>query len=189
MITVQWAPPGELQRAILVTGRHRLEAFRRLGWAKAPAAIFNGNDDEARLWQLAENLARNDLTALERAEQLNEFLARKGVQDGQVSGGRGHTGGISAAARELGTSRQELYRAQEIAALAPETKTAALHLGLADNSSALRRASGKPGAEAQIAELRKITVVQGRPRTLAVGMPKVEFETRTWPLPLPPVVV
>jgi len=175
VIAVMWSAPGEPHRAILVAGRHRLEAFRRLGWTKVPAAIFTGDDDTARLWQLAENLARCDLTALQRAEHLAEFVALKGVQIGQVSGGRGHTGGISAAARDLGTSRAEIYRAREIAGLAPEAKTAAVHLGLADNAFVLGSAASKPGAQAQIAELRREAAKRARWREARVRPPRLSM--------------
>jgi hypothetical protein len=108
LVTIEWNPPGDKHRATLVAGRHRLKAFRRLGWAMIPAVVFDGSAAEAELWRIAENLHRKELTALERAEALRrwvELRKEKGAQVGQVSGGRGRRGGISFVADELGVNR------------------------------------------------------------------------------------
>ena len=57
----------------LVSGRHRLEALRVLGYEEAPVRIVGFNDLQARLWRISENLHRNELTALQRAEQIAEY--------------------------------------------------------------------------------------------------------------------
>ena len=54
----------------LVAGMHRLEACRRLGWQEIDARIVQADDMRAELAEIDENLVRNELTALERAEQL-----------------------------------------------------------------------------------------------------------------------
>jgi hypothetical protein len=127
------------------------------------AESADGDAAVARLWRLAENFARSDLSALERAEKLTEYVAlQKAVQDGQVFGGRGHTGGVSAIARELRTSRQEIHRAEKIAGLAAQAKATSIHLGLANNASALINAASEPGAEAQISMLQSIAARESR---------------------------
>jgi ParB family transcriptional regulator, chromosome partitioning protein len=50
----EWNPAGSPRRASLVAGRHRLEAFRLLGWSTVPAAIFDGSANEAELEKPAE---------------------------------------------------------------------------------------------------------------------------------------
>jgi len=51
----------------LVSGRHRLEACIELGMDEVPVVAETGSELEARLWEIAENLHRAELTALERA--------------------------------------------------------------------------------------------------------------------------
>ncbi len=58
----------------LVTGLHRLEAFRLLGIDEIPAQLSGAvSDDEARLEEVMENLGRNELIALDRCHHLYEL--------------------------------------------------------------------------------------------------------------------
>ena len=124
----------------LVSGRHRLEACIELGMDEIPVVAETGSELEARLWEIAENLHRAELTALERAEHISLWIGLRGErgedrshdqadhklgQLGPVSeldeaaqavpppagGGRGREGGVRAAARELGISRTDARRA------------------------------------------------------------------------------
>ena len=53
---------------MLVSGAHRLAAAKKLGWKEIPCFCLEEEPDEdARLWEIAENLHRADLTKLERA--------------------------------------------------------------------------------------------------------------------------
>jgi hypothetical protein len=54
----------------LVTGRHRLEACRQLGWTEVPALVLDGTALDAELREIDENLCRFELTILERGEHL-----------------------------------------------------------------------------------------------------------------------
>jgi hypothetical protein len=63
---------------------------------------------------------------------------------------------ISLAARDLGLSRDEVRRAQTIAALPQETKEAARELGYDDNQSALLAAAKASTAKQQIGVLQEI---------------------------------
>ena len=62
----------------LIAGRHRLEAFRELlndgkqGYAEIPALVAKAED--AKRIELCENLYRNDLSILEKAEHLHTYL-------------------------------------------------------------------------------------------------------------------
>ena len=69
----------------LVSGRHRLEAIRVLGYEEAPVRIVGFDDLQARMWTISENLHRNELSALDRAQQIAECAADEreaGRQDG-----------------------------------------------------------------------------------------------------------
>jgi hypothetical protein len=46
-----------------------MEACRRLGHQFVECVLFDGTEIDARMWEIAENLHRADLTAQERAEQ------------------------------------------------------------------------------------------------------------------------
>src|SRR5215510_6728562 len=62
-IFVQIDPVSRDERYLLVAGLHRLEACRRLGMAHIDALIMDLNQTERRLWEIAENLHRAELTA------------------------------------------------------------------------------------------------------------------------------
>jgi ParB-like chromosome segregation protein Spo0J len=71
VITVRRTEDGKL---ILVDGLHRLRAIESLGRTHIRAEIMEGGDIEARLWEIAGLLHRANLTALEEAERLAEWV-------------------------------------------------------------------------------------------------------------------
>ncbi|RVI86882.1 hypothetical protein CN188_04125 [Sinorhizobium meliloti] len=64
-ISVTRRPDGEC--FLLSAGLHRLEAARALGWADILAFIEEGDDLDAELWEIDENLCRAELTPADRA--------------------------------------------------------------------------------------------------------------------------
>ena len=155
----------------LVYGLHRLAAARQLGWKEIPcqilfsstAAIENasapkmqGSDRHAWMVEIAENLHRAELTALERSEHIAAWIKLmeenpQGFGEAEeISGevdrrGSGRPkGGRSAAAREIGISEADARRSQRIAALPGEAKAEAKALGLDDNQVALLKAARAP---------------------------------------------
>lgn len=142
----------------LVAGLHRIEAFKKLGREHIPAVISSMTSADARMWEIAENLHRAELTKLERDEQIAEWvkLANKPDQIEQVSkGGRGHEGGESAAARELGIDRAAVQRAVKVAGICDEAKDAAREAGIDDNQSKLLEVAREP-ADKQVATVHRI---------------------------------
>lgn len=80
----------------LIAGAHRVRAAQILGWSEINAEIYQGSDDEARLWEIDENLIRHELNPLDRAVFLAE---RKQVYErmhpdtaGGVAGGKARQG-------------------------------------------------------------------------------------------------
>src|SRR5690606_29992345 len=149
---------------VLVTGAHRLAAARQLGWERIPCVVMDTETEaQARMWEIAENLHRAELTALERSEHIGEYDKRADVVEAekrgrvaQVSkGGRGKKGGKSEASRELGVDRRDVRRAVKVASLTPEAKEAARELKLDDNRSALL-AAAKVEPEKQADAIRAI---------------------------------
>jgi uncharacterized ParB-like nuclease family protein len=142
-------------RYILVAGRHRIEAFRKLEREHIPATIVKMTNDDARLWEIAENLHRADLSKLERDEQVAEWIKitdRISVQSETKSIGRPE-GGVRAAARALGVDHVDAHRAVRVASLSEEAKNAAREAGLDDNRSALLEAASKPTVAEQVAAI------------------------------------
>jgi len=153
---------------LLVYGLHRLTAVRQLGWKEIPCRVFSSSevklgmphlsdmaddDRHALMAEIAENLHRAELTALERAEHIAHWLKLKwGAQQplGEKSPeaktkGRGRPkGGRSAAAREIGISESDARRSERIAALPDDVKAEAKVLGLDDNQAALLKATAAP---------------------------------------------
>jgi ParB family transcriptional regulator, chromosome partitioning protein len=59
---------------VLVAGRHRLAAAQRIGMKEIDVVIVEGDDTECRLWEIAENLHRSELTAAERSKHIAEWI-------------------------------------------------------------------------------------------------------------------
>src|SRR5215813_2518015 len=60
----------EGSRYRLIAGWRRYNACMRLGWSKIPAVVRTMDDLHAELATIDENLVRQELTVLERCEQL-----------------------------------------------------------------------------------------------------------------------
>jgi ParB-like chromosome segregation protein Spo0J len=149
---------------VLVTGAHRLEAVRKLGWEKVECFVLTSETDaQARLWEISENLHRAELSSLERDENVAEWI-RITEEQSRVSGqsapklsNRGRKGegrpesGIRSAARDLGVESTDAKRAVKVASLTPEAKAAARELKLDDNRTALLMAArAAPARQAEV---------------------------------------
>lgn len=131
---------------VLVAGRHRLEAARRLGIEMIPAVQMNDETD-ARLWEISENLHRAELSAVDRAEQINEWrvltVNKRGAHDVPPPGGTEDRGHYKTAAT-LGVSRTTVDRAEKIAALPKETRDQAREEGWTQKRLLAAAAPPKP---------------------------------------------
>lgn len=140
----------------IVTGRHRLEAAKMLGWNEIEAVVMEDDIRACRLWEISENLHRAELTALERDRMVAEWVelvGEKTAQDAQFSQagpGRGKKEGLSEASRQLGIERTDVHRALKVASLSPEAQETARQAGLDDNRSALLEAARQPTPEGQV---------------------------------------
>jgi ParB/RepB/Spo0J family partition protein len=171
-ITVRYFPdrPGEVGTCdsyVVVAGGHRLAAVKSLGWEKIECFVVDDDDRQACLWEIAENLYREDLTRLERAEQIAEWIKITEGVSGQIDqkptepkkAGRPE-GGVALAARQLPLGgdteearRMNARRAIKIASLSDEAKEVAKETGLDNNCSALWEAASEPTAEKQVEKL------------------------------------
>ena len=140
---------------ILVAGRHRIEAFKRLDREHIPACIVSMTNAEARMWEIAENLHRAELSKLERSNEIAEWvrLCEEVRKVCAPSGGRQPSEeGKRAAARELGISDGTIRNAVQIANITPEAKQAAMNEGIEDNQSKLL-AVAREAPEKQVAKV------------------------------------
>lgn len=150
-LSVRWDKGNADPTIVLIAGRHRLEACKRLQMPLIDCLVFDGDEADARLWEIAENLHRADLTVLERSEHIAEWvrlteeaLAQQPAQLAPPVKKHGHSqqpGGINAAVRELGIDRTEAQRSVNVSRLPEAAKEAAREVGLADNQSALLKAA------------------------------------------------
>jgi ParB-like chromosome segregation protein Spo0J len=143
---------------LLVAGLHRLEAARSLGWDRIDAVYIDGDERDARLWEISENLHRADLTVLERDEHVAEWIALTAGAIGAScanSSKPGPKGAVRAAARDLGVDRDDARRAQKVASLPEDAKQAARDVGLDDNRSALLAAAKAPDPAEELRRMRR----------------------------------
>jgi ParB family chromosome partitioning protein len=167
-ITVRPYKVGVTWRVRLVTGVHRVEAAKVLGWEFIPALVMEGGERAARRWQIEENLNRADLIALDRAEAIADWV-RLIETPRSVSGQNVHQspgrplGGIAEAARSLRVPgpteearRKVVERAIKVDRMSDEAKDMARALGLADKQSALIAIAKEPTPATQVAKVHEL---------------------------------
>lgn len=113
---------------VLVTGAHRLEAAKRLGWKLIDCFYLNDSDDlDAELCEIDENLMRAELTPVQQAECLKRrkeiWEAKRVAESGKSSPtltGRGNEGFASDTAEKTGVSKRSINQAIARAEKIPE---------------------------------------------------------------------
>ncbi len=146
---------------VLVAGQHRLEAAKLLGWKRISAVYLDGDKRDARLWEIAENLHRSELSALDRAELVCEWAdlidaRHEAGQLAQPGGRQPKDKGISKTARRLNLSREKIRRSKVIAGISAEAKSKAKELGLDDHQAALLKVAKEPTVEKQVAKVMEL---------------------------------
>ncbi|QPC44486.1 ParB/RepB/Spo0J family partition protein [Kaustia mangrovi] len=185
-ITVQGTADGYR----LLAGAHRLRAVELLDWREVDAFVTSADGEETLLIEIAENLHRNELSALERAIFVMKYRETWERKHGKINakGGRPknrvnltqflkeHLGsGFKAhVAERLGLSESAIKRAQYIGArLRPELRQALAGTEHADNQSLLKKlAALEPDAQRTVAKSyaaepdikAALAHVSGRPR-------------------------
>lgn len=155
--------------AFLVAGAHRLEALKLLGEEMADVIFIEPDPVDVKLWEIAENLHRSELTALERSEHIDEWRRltvakeQQGVTGSHPLGGRQpQEKGIQKTADALGVSDQTVRRAEKIASLPQETRDEA-------------RAEGW-SQDRLLQEARKRTVIRDEPTVTKADGPDMYVE-------------
>jgi ParB/RepB/Spo0J family partition protein len=154
-ITVRVDPAYEYQSPVLVSGLHRLEAARRLGWDEIECFVTEDADENrARMWEIAENLHRCELTTLERSEQIAEWVRLSGLFHVKHSL-HPKDEGKRAAARDLGLAPATVHRALKIDSLSDEAKEAARETGVESSTRKLMEVASLP-SDQQASAVREI---------------------------------
>jgi hypothetical protein len=136
----------------------RNDAAQILNWEYIDAEIIDAEEVDRRIVELAANLHRLELTALQRAEYEAKWLQFFRARDGQVArpiGGRQpRDRGIGKTANQLRTTRRGIARSEKIANISAEAKSEAIRAGLDNKQAALLAIATMPTVAAQ---LQKVT--------------------------------
>jgi ParB family chromosome partitioning protein len=172
-------PIGVRPDGTLVYGYHRLEACKQLGWTEIPAVVVDGDDRHAELAEITENLVRNELTLLERAEHLARMRA---VYEQLYPNARGvgrpakNSATVAAfsewAAAQAGLAQRTIRHYVQLAeSVAPEVRDAIRRTPIANDGAELKSlASLEPSKQRAVAELiasRAVSSVREATRELA----------------------
>jgi len=155
-------PIGIRPDGTLVYGYHRLEACKQLGWTEIPAVVVDGDDLRAELAEISENLIRNELTLLERAEHLARLKTvyeqlypnTRGV--GRPTKNSATVAPFSAwAAAQTGLAQRTVQHYVQLAeSVAPEVRDAIRRTPIANDGRELQQlASLEPSQQRAVAEL------------------------------------
>jgi ParB/RepB/Spo0J family partition protein len=101
----------------IVFGHRRFRAAQLAGLDTVPVVLRPFTDEQAALAQVAENLQRQDVTALEEADSFQRLHATHGMTADAIADG-------------VNKSRSYVYGRLKLAKLAPEVRTAMLDDGL-----------------------------------------------------------
>jgi hypothetical protein len=124
-VLVRLAGRDSASHYVGIDGGLRCEAAIMSKQPSVIVRVIEGDEIDLRLVQIASNLDRQELTALERADLLVErarLLAAKGVGFAHPGGDQPHDRGISRGARLTGSSRDSFRRAEVIASLSEEAR-------------------------------------------------------------------
>ncbi len=147
------------QDRVLITGAHRLEAAKLLGWTEIQATVSQLDGLRAELAEIDENLMRNELHYIDRGNALkrrDELLTEEGLR---ATVGRPVNSADSAPlittsdiADEMGVSKRALYVEKQIASnILPEVQETIKEVDL-PKRDALKIARMEPEQQVKVAE-------------------------------------
>jgi N6-adenosine-specific RNA methylase IME4 len=144
--------PTARSKYALVAGLHRVEACRSLGWKTVPATVLRTSSLQAQLATIDENIVRNELTALQRADALLDrkriYEAIHGTLKGRPRKRETISSFSSDAARKTGlTPRSVRHEIQIATALPAEVKTLVSQTWVADHKQGLLKLARLPQRE------------------------------------------
>jgi len=145
-----------------ISGGLRIHGAKEVGYTEISAIVLKGNEDHIQLCGIAADLFRDDLTVLQQAEFLKDWLAithKKGWHSAKPGGLQPHDKGLSKAAKALKLSRRMAGRLETIGDLSAEVKEA-IKAAKLDNSQKSMLAIAKEGTEEK--QLKKVNELRRR---------------------------
>lgn len=169
-----------VKKYALVDGLLRLKAAELLGWKKIDAIAIKTGKVDTRLAEIAANLFREDLTELQRADLVNEWIeivGKKAAQVAQPGGRQPNDKGISAAARSLNLSRRMVARCSAISELSLPAREAVKNAKLDDDQGALLEIAREERPEDQTKKTEEIARRKTGKKTSHKGLSLPEVDS------------
>jgi hypothetical protein len=157
-------------RYALLSDPHQLEAMKNCGHEGHECIIMQVDETGGRLWQIGELIHQPELSPLDWAELIMEWVEivrKKDAQIGHPAGGRQpHDKGLARAGRVLGVSRSDMQRAEKIASISAAGKAAIRRLKLTIKQDLLNIFRSPP--DEQVAKAIALAAPKGRVKPAAV---------------------
>ncbi|HBS29530.1 MAG TPA: hypothetical protein DEB06_08800 [Phycisphaerales bacterium] len=102
--------PGKAGRFELVAGERRWRAAQRAGLLEVPAIVVSLSEQEAAEWALIENLQREDLNPIDRAQAFRGLTERFGLTQAEI-------------ASRVGIDRSSVANTVRLLELEPDVRT------------------------------------------------------------------
>ena len=122
---------------LLLSGHHRIEAFKLLGRSTIPATIHEGDELVEQLVEVEENLCRQSLDVIQTADHIvkREDLLTQLGQRAAVGQNQWSTSGLTNAdlARSIGCKTRSYQYKKSVASLHPEVKDLLSETNFANN--------------------------------------------------------
>jgi hypothetical protein len=142
---------------VLIAGQHRVEACKRLKIERIDCVVFDGDAIDARLWEIAENLHRAELTPEERDEHILEWrrltLGKVAAGGHLLGGSQPKEQGFRKTAADLGIGKETVREAVILSKLTDDARDAAED---ADLTRKERVKVAKEPPDRQVAKVNKI---------------------------------
>jgi len=166
-VTPHFASTEDHPIYVLIAGLHRLRAFEQLGRETIPARVLSErSDDESRMDEVLENLGRNELTALDRAQHLYELKMVWDRMHPDFANGGGKTfptgderaqifGFATEVAEKIGMSKRAINIAVKIwTGLTPDSRRRLVGTKTASNQSEIKALSEQiPARQVRIIDM------------------------------------
>lgn len=161
---------------VLVAGLNRLEAFREMGEEEIPCRVLDIYDLDMELAEIDENLIRNELTKLERAEHLKrrqEIYEAKGGAICATTNPSHIKGFAKDTEQKTGAAKASVNREIKRSTIANDVKDQIADTPIADSGVDLD-ALAKAAPKAQRVAVKRVK--EGKAKTVRDALPKKRDE-------------
>jgi Bifunctional DNA primase/polymerase, N-terminal len=166
-------------RFALLSDPHQLTAMKSRGMKGCLCVVLRVDETGGRLWQIGELLNQPELSPLDWAELVIEWVRLVRAKDGQVAhpagGQQPHDRGLSRAGRVLGVSRRDIQRADVIVGIVAEAKHEIRRLNLRVKRDLIKIANAPP--DEQVAKVHELAAPKRRNERATTTAPPAESAT------------